>query len=251
MSQLRLHHERQFHDRQAEQRALALSPGDYRFADDTYLNHESWIAPAFDALGDIGGRRVLDLGCGHGMAAIVLARRGGRVTACDLSLGYLREAQARAAANGVHPRLLLCDGERLPFADGAFDCIWGNAILHHLDLERAASEIYRVLVPGGRAVFCEPWGGNRWLNWARSGLPYPRKDRTADESPLAHNDLDLLRTVFPELKVQGFQLLSMIGRVVRQRHLLNGLDWCDRMLLRRLPRWQHYCRYIVISLQKS
>src|SRR2546423_1303681 len=81
---------------QAAQRARALRPRDYIFADETYLNHESWIAPAFDLLGDVDGKRVLDLGCGHGMASVVLARRGARVVACDLSLGYVREAHTRA-----------------------------------------------------------------------------------------------------------------------------------------------------------
>jgi len=250
MSRLRLQSERHFHDRQAARRAQALSAHDYAFEDAAYLTHETWIAPAFDALGDLRDRRVLDLGCGHGMASVVLARRGGIVTACDLSHGYLREAQQRVQANRVAASFVVCDGERLPFTDHAFDRIWGNAILHHLDLDRGAREIDRVLAPNGMAVFCEPWGGNRWLNWARRGLPYPRKDRTADESPLTPRDLERLRAVFPQLQVRGYQLLSMLGRVCRQRHILAGLTWCDDVLLRRWPAWQRYCRYVVLSLRK-
>src|ERR1019366_1174497 len=117
----RLHSERLFHDQQAAGRAAVLRPDDYRFDDAAYLGHESWIASAFALLGDVAGRRMLDLGCGHGMASVVLARRGADVTACDLSLGYAREARARTDANGVRARLLVCDGERLPFADGAFE----------------------------------------------------------------------------------------------------------------------------------
>src|SRR2546423_1129915 len=103
----RLHSERLFHDQQAAERAAALRPNDYRFDDANYLNHESWIAPAFALFGDVAGKRVLDLGCGHGMASVVLARQGADVTACDLSLGYVREARARAAANGVRVRFLV------------------------------------------------------------------------------------------------------------------------------------------------
>src|SRR5437667_12575971 len=117
----RLRSERDFHDRQAAARARGLQPDDLAFADADYLDHASWVRPAFDRLGDVRGLRVLDLGCGHGMAAIVLARRGALVTACDLSLGYLQEARARARANGALIRWAAIDAERLPFADGVFD----------------------------------------------------------------------------------------------------------------------------------
>ena len=250
MSGQRLHNERHFHDQQAALRARSLRPQDYAFTDVSYLHHESWIAPAFEALGDVRGQRVLDLGCGHGMASVVLARRGGIVTACDLSLGYVREARARAAANGVPVHFVVCDGERLPFPDGVFDRIWGNAILHHFELTRAAREFSRVLTPGGVAVFCEPWAGNRWLSWARQRLPYPGKERSPDEAPLSQRDLEHLRAVFPRLRVRGHQLLAMLGRVLKQKHLLSGLAWCDDVLLQRWPTWQRYCRYVVVSVGK-
>src|SRR5207245_4492473 len=130
---------------------------------------------------------------------------GARVTAFDLSAGYLTEARRRARANGVAVDFVCADGARLPFADDSFERVWGNAVLHHLDLGRAAAELRRVLKPGGVAVFCEPWGGNPLLNWARSRLPYPGKGRTADECPLRPHDLDLLRPVFPRMEVRGFQ----------------------------------------------
>lgn len=245
----RLRSEREFHDRQAAARARDIR--DYRFEDADYLRHESWIAPAFDALGEVRGKRVLDLGCGHGMASVVLARRGAHVTACDLSLGYVREAATRAAANDVAIRAVVCNGERLPFADDAFDGIWGNAILHHFDLRIAANELHRVLAPGGIAVFCEPWAGNRLLNWARERLFYPGKHRTTDEAPLRWCDVEVLRHVFPMLEAQGYQLLSMAGRVIKQRHLKAGLAWCDQKVLAKMPRWQKYCRYVVLTVRKQ
>src|ERR687885_963383 len=124
-------------------------PERLRFDDDDYLDHETWIRPAFARLGDVAGLDVLDYGCGHGMAAVVLARRGARVTALDLSPGYLAEARRRARANGVTVDFVQGDAERLPFADGGFDRVWGNAVLHHLDLRLAGAELSRVLAPGG------------------------------------------------------------------------------------------------------
>src|SRR5438874_4612936 len=151
--------EQEFHDRQAADRAGSFRAGraDLRFNDADYLDHETWVRPAFAKLGDLRGKRVLDYGCGHGMAAVVLARAGAAVTAFDLSPGYVTEAREGATANGVTVECVVADGEDLPFPDGTFDAVWGSAILHHLDLSRAGRELSRVLKPGGVAVFCEPW----------------------------------------------------------------------------------------------
>jgi SAM-dependent methyltransferase len=184
------------------------------------------------------------------MAAVVLARLGAHVTAFDLSGGYLREARARAAANDVALDLIAADGARLPFADGTFDGVWGNAILHHLDIVRAGREIRRILRPGGVAVFCEPWGGNPLLEWARRHLAYPGKERTPDERPLQASQVEQLRQVFPDLEMEGFQLLSMVRRIWRLRPLLAVLERFDEVLLRRLPILQRWCRYVVLTLRR-
>jgi SAM-dependent methyltransferase len=244
--------EQAFHDRQAEGRAARFTSDEaLRFRDDDYLDHETWIRPAFGRLGDVAGLDVLDHGCGHGMAAVVLARRGARVTAFDLSPGYLAEAARRARANGVAVAFVRADGERLPFADGRFDRVWGNAILHHLDLAVAARELRRVLRPGGVAVFCEPWGENPLLDWARRHLPYPGKERTPDERPLRLRDLGVLRAAFPRLEVEGYQLLAMARRVLRPGRLVTGLEWCDARLLRRVPALRRFCRYAVLTLPRD
>jgi SAM-dependent methyltransferase len=246
----RLDEEIAFHDRQAGERSAHLLGSDLSFTDEAYLDHETWIRPALDALGPLAGLRVLDFGCGHGMAGVVMARRGARVAAFDLSAGYLAEAGRRARANGVTIDLVRADGERLPFADGCFDRIWGNAVLHHLDLAQAAGEIRRVLKPGGRAVFCEPWGENPLLRWARRRLPYPGKERTRDERPLRQADLDRLRTVFPDLHASGHQLLSMARRVLGGGRLCRALAWCDSRLLERAPGLGRFCRYVVLTLRR-
>src|SRR5947209_3028375 len=151
----RLSAEQRFHDSQAQSRArdFVRRAATLCFTDDDYLDHETWIRPAFDRLGNVAGKTVLDFGCGHGMAAVVLARRGASVTAFDLSGGYIGEAHRRALANQVDVSFVQANGEYLPFADESFDCIWGNAVLHHLDLHVAGSELHRVLRSNGLAVF--------------------------------------------------------------------------------------------------
>lgn len=247
----RLSEEIAFHDRQADERAGRFADSELSFASDDYLDHETWIRPAFAKLGDVRGKAVLDLGCGHGMAAVVLSRQGATVTATDLSLGYLREVERRCRVNGVAVTLCQADAERLPFAAGSFDRVWGNAILHHLDVARAAREVRRLLKPGGVAVFSEPWGENVVLEWARRRLPYPGKERTRDERPLRAAQLPALRAVFPGLEVEGYQLLAMARRVLGDGSLTRGLAWCDDRLLKRVPWLNRWCRYVVLTLPRD
>jgi SAM-dependent methyltransferase len=247
----RLGDELAFHDDQARRRARDLAATDsLHFDDASYLDHETWIRPALSRLQPLAGRCVLDYGCGHGMASVVLARQGAHVTAFDLSAGYLTEAARRALANEVDYHLVQGDGEQLPFADAAFDRVWGNAVLHHLDLRQAGRELWRVLKPGGVAVFCEPWGENPLLDWARRWLPYPGKARTVGECPLRPRQLAALREVFPSLEVEGHQLLSMVRRVLGRGRLSSSLEWCDRRLLGAWPALGRFCRYVVLTLRR-
>jgi SAM-dependent methyltransferase len=249
----RLLAELQFHDAQAVDRSFTFHkfPERLRFADAEFLDHETWVRPAFKRFGDLSGKSALDYGCGHGMAAVVMARAGAAVSAFDLSPGYVAEAEQRANANGVRVRFAVADAEVLPYPGQSFDVVWGNAILHHLDLHRAGAELKRVLKPGGVAVFCEPWGGNPVLEFARRRLPYPRKHRTVDEHPLQSRDLVPLRRHFPTLHIEGFQLFGMLRRVWRNPLLTQPADALDRGLMRYCPRLQNWCRYMVLTLRNG
>ena len=242
-----------FHDEQARERAsyFRSHAEELRFDDAAYLDHETWIRPAFAQLGPLQGKRVLDYGCGHGMASVVMARAGASVKAFDLSPRYVKEAELRARANRVDVIFRTADAEHLPYADESFDAVWGNAILHHLDLDQAAKELKRVLKPGGVAVFCEPWAGNPFLNFARRWLPYPGKNCTADEVPLSRHALKMLATHFPKMRTEGFQLFGMIRRVTKFRPITALADFADRIALGICPPLKNWCRYLVIVLPRD
>ena len=249
----RLRSEEQFHDAQATERATRFADlATLRFADEWYLNHEPWIRPAVKLLGSLSGKRLLDYGCGHGMASVVFARRGATVTGFDLSGQYIAEARRRALANEVDATFRVADAEQLPFADGSFDLVWGNAVLHHLDLDHACVELRRVLRPGGVAVFCEPWGGNPLLEFARQRLPYPGKHRTPGERPLRPADIPVLWEHFPTLNVQGFQLFGSLKRLwKRESPAGSWLDRLDARLMARFPRLEMWGRYAVLRVQNE
>jgi len=101
------------------------------------------------------GRLALELGCGTGIFLEKVAPAGARIVGLDLSADLLAKARARLAGA---PNVLLLRGnaEQMPFPSSCFDVVYGSSVLHHLDLERALGEVFRVLRPGGRCVFTEP-----------------------------------------------------------------------------------------------
>ena len=122
-------------------------------------------------LGDVTGRRVLEVGCGSAPCARWLARNGARPVGLDLSAGMLRHAARRNAATGVAVPLVQAGAERLPFADGSFDlaCSAFGAVPFVADPGRVMREVARVLAPGGRWVFAV----NHPMRWAFSDDPGP------------------------------------------------------------------------------
>lgn len=98
--------------------------------------------------------KVLEIGCGTGLFTSFVAVTGAQVTAIDLS----EELLARARANNKNSNAVFTSGDvhKLCFSDNSFDVVFGSSVLHHLDVAKAFTEIFRVLKPGGRIVFAEP-----------------------------------------------------------------------------------------------
>jgi SAM-dependent methyltransferase len=106
-------------------------------------------------LGELRGRRVLELGCGAAAGARWLKTRGAEVAALDLSAGMLRHAREAADRSGVRVPLVQADALALPFADQAFDvvCTAFGAVPFVADSAAVMREVARVLRPGGNWVF--------------------------------------------------------------------------------------------------
>jgi SAM-dependent methyltransferase len=100
------------------------------------------------------GVSVLELGCGTGYFTRELARSGAHVVAIDLSPELLEIAKANCSAPNV--RYEIQNAYELSYPDAVFDSVVGSSVLHHLEIEEALREIYRVLKPGGAIYFTEP-----------------------------------------------------------------------------------------------
>ncbi|MDO8574895.1 MAG: methyltransferase domain-containing protein [bacterium] len=100
------------------------------------------------------GKKVLEVGCGTGIFTEKLATTGAEIFAIDISSDLLSKAENRIKSSKV--TFKEADLEALPFEEGAFDCVVGVSVLHHVNIEKALREIKRVLKKPGIMVFSEP-----------------------------------------------------------------------------------------------
>jgi ubiquinone/menaquinone biosynthesis C-methylase UbiE len=136
-----------------------------------------------ERIGLAPGMRILDVGCGDGRH-LAMTRRVAGVTAVGVDLDAhdvgraaerLRTLDALPPAQGGSVRgagpwlTLRGDIQRLPFPDGAFDCVIASEVLEHLPDDRGAlAELTRVLRPGGILAVSVPRTGPEALCWALS-----------------------------------------------------------------------------------
>ena len=106
-------------------------------------------------LGEIEGRRVLEVGAGSASCSRWLAGQGAHAVALDLSAGMLAHAVTAARATGVDVPLVQASADELPFATASFDaaCSAFGAVPFVADSGAVLNEVARVLKPGARWVF--------------------------------------------------------------------------------------------------
>ncbi len=196
--------------------------GDFLGAADLVWCPENLREADAGLLGEVAGRRILEVGCGSAPCARYLADRGAQVVAFDLSAGMLAHARAAAARTGIAVPLVQADACELPFRSGSFDIAFSafGAIPFVADSAGAMREVARVLRPGGRWVFAV----NHPMRWAFPDDPGPAGltviQSYFDRSPYVEVDADDVpayvehhRTMgdrIRELVAAGFQVLDVV-----------------------------------------
>jgi SAM-dependent methyltransferase len=106
-------------------------------------------------LGDVEGKRVLEIGCGQAASARWLAGKGAHAVAMDLSAGMLRHAREGNTRTGIAVPLVQATAESLPFASESVDvaCSAFGAVPFVTSVDAVFAEVHRILRPGGRWVF--------------------------------------------------------------------------------------------------
>jgi ubiquinone/menaquinone biosynthesis C-methylase UbiE len=242
----RLARERDFHNERFGAPEERKQDAFYYFAARTAINDYWRRVEAACA-----GKEVLEYGCADGRSSIRLAGAVKRITGIDISDVAIRQANQEAGRRALDNVSFQVDNaEDMSLPDASFDLVFGSGILHHLVLEKALSEICRVLRPGGKAIFFEPLGHNPMINVYRRRTPAAR---TIDEHPLLKSDLDIVRRHFSKCELEFFSLTTLaaipffgsrFGSAIR-----TAGEQVDKLLLK-LPglRWQAWIA--VMDLEK-
>jgi len=157
---------------------------------------EAWWDDVFtefvvETLKPRAGNRILDVGCGEGLAEVALGRlhiSQVRLVGVDLVVDKVLKASQETASHNQRVKFAAADACRLPFKDGVFDSIYCVAVLQLVnDVETAVTEFARVTAPRGRVVAVEP------DNTARYGF---------SSSPAGRRAFELSRSFFSALSGQ-------------------------------------------------
>jgi len=177
-------------------------------------------------LGDVRGRRVLELGCGAAAGARWLSGQGAEVVALDLSAGMLRHAREAATRSGVRVPLVQADALALPFAAGAFDvvCTAFGAVPFVADSAAVMREVARVLRPGGSWVFSitHPM---RWIFWDEPGEEgLTARNSYFDRRPYVEQGADGVPGYVEQHRTLGDRVRELVGAGFVLRDLIEP-EW--------------------------
>jgi 2-polyprenyl-3-methyl-5-hydroxy-6-metoxy-1,4-benzoquinol methylase len=264
-------------ERYAKERAFHDAWADSEQAEqiDVRTANEACTAPEMrfivHRLGDIRGKRLLDVGCGLGEASVYFALLGADVTSSDLSPGMLAATSRLAEMNGVRvtPHLSAAEDMQLP-DEARYDIIYAGNLLHHVDIDQTIARMKRHLAPDGVLVTWDPLAYNPVINVYRA---MATAVRTPDEHPLTWRDIRLFRKHFAQVETRYFWLLTLaifiimalvqrrdpnkerFWKIVVQegekwRWLYRPLELADRLLLTLVPPLRLLCWNVVIVARK-
>ena len=197
--------------------------------------------PLFRMIGDVRGKKVLDVGSSQGLVMDEL--KAAELTVCvDLAEAYLRVAQEHGH------RTVLADGEALPFQSGTFDVVICSGVLEHvLNPEAVLGEIARLLKQAGTVFVLVPWKEDLGQYQAYEGIYEFTHLRSFDEETIRNlfRRFRIVRRRGVEPRVErppNLKLLDALPRFAKSLFRLAGVASLEEWFGRRIP-WRIRNRY--------
>jgi SAM-dependent methyltransferase len=195
--------ETKFHDLWAQSTPLDQIAVREAFEAPTAVENRAILA----LMGDLKGKRLLDVGAGLGESSVYFAILGADVTAVDISPGMVDCAVALGKVHDVKIHGVVQSGEGLDVPENYFDIVYiANTIHHVTDKERLFQQIHRALKPGGRFFSYDPLAYNPVINMYRR---MATEVRTEDEAPLSFRDASVAGKYFRNVRHREFWILTL------------------------------------------
>ena len=209
---------------------------------------------AYHLLGDIKDKKILDYGCGSGENCVLLASRGAKPVGVDVSPELIELGKKRLAMHDLNDaaEFRVGSAHELPLEDESIDIVFGMAILHHLDLQLASQEVFRVLKKGGRAIFLEPVRNSKFVWFVRNLIPYQAPDVSPYERPLTDAELKDFAKDFSNYKTRPFALpfVNLIEILGLSEKLHHSAIYLDGKILDKKSFVNNYATVRVIEMTK-
>lgn len=158
-------------------------------------------------LGNLSGKKLLDLGSGLGEASVYFAIQGADVTACDLSNKMLNFSKNLGKKYNVNIKTHKASANSLNLGNKKFDILYTGNLLHHVDIEKVLKISRDALNENGTFVSWDPLAYNPIINIYRL---IATKVRTEDEHPLKLRDLKLFKKYFSSVEYKFFWLFTLV-----------------------------------------
>ena len=207
---------------------------------------------------DIAGKRILVVGCGEGLTALNLAKKGALVDAFDLSEEAIAICRRRAEFNNVEGvNFFVSPCEELQLEGNRYDAVVGEMILHHVDIPTAMRQFHRLLKEGGLGVFME-WKVYPVFDHIRSNSVFRRlfppggvqKYATEYERKLSKGDFGVIQEFFPNMRLD--YRYCMCGKIEYfSPYLRARVEKLDFLLLRMLPFLKYFTDGVIVYFTKN
>jgi len=162
-------------------------------------------------LKNVKGKKILDVGCGLGEVGVYLAMKGGIVTAMDISHGMLEKTQNLAKRNHVKINIIHSTIENLNLKNNSFDVIYVGNLFHHVDVDRAVSQLVPYLKTSGVMVSRDPLAYNPVIQVYRN---MATEVRSKDEHPLKIADIRIFSKYFDSVSTKYLWFTTLIIFVI-------------------------------------